>query len=145
MVALLNDLFGIQTRGSCGCAGPYSQSLLGIDLNLAYKYKALLLDSLIFRRDSNPFRKHERESSCEIFKPGFVRVSISFYSSIKDVEYVIEAVEFIARKGYMFLPFYNCSITTGDFYAKHVSFHVSLHSVLMMILFVNRALKIKIN
>ena len=28
--ALLNDLFGIQSRGGCMCAGPYSQLLLGI-------------------------------------------------------------------------------------------------------------------
>ena len=31
VVALLNDLFGIQARGGCMCAGPYSQALLGID------------------------------------------------------------------------------------------------------------------
>jgi selenocysteine lyase/cysteine desulfurase len=28
--ALLNDLFGVQSRGGCMCAGPYSQLLLGI-------------------------------------------------------------------------------------------------------------------
>lgn len=28
---LLNDLFGIQGRGGCACAGPYGQRLLGID------------------------------------------------------------------------------------------------------------------
>lgn len=123
VVALLNDLFGIQTRGSCGCAGPYSQSLLGIDLNLAYNYKDLLL---AYRQDSNHFRKQERESECEIFKPGFVRVSLSFYCSKKDVEYVIEAVEFVAKNGYMCLPLYKYSITTGAFSAKHVSFRVTL-------------------
>ena len=30
VVALLNDLFGVQTRGGCACAGPYGQRLLGI-------------------------------------------------------------------------------------------------------------------
>jgi selenocysteine lyase/cysteine desulfurase len=29
--ALLNDLFGIQARGGCMCAGPYAQRLLGLD------------------------------------------------------------------------------------------------------------------
>ena len=28
--ALLNDVFGIQTRGGCVCAGPYAQELLGM-------------------------------------------------------------------------------------------------------------------
>ena len=30
VVALLNDLFGIQSRGGCSCAGPYGHRLLGI-------------------------------------------------------------------------------------------------------------------
>ena len=32
VVALLNDLFGIQARGGCSCAGPYGHRLLGIDI-----------------------------------------------------------------------------------------------------------------
>jgi len=32
VVALLNDLFGIQSRGGCSCAGPYGHRLLGIDI-----------------------------------------------------------------------------------------------------------------
>lgn len=112
-------MYGIQTRGSCGCAGPYSQSLLGIDSNLAHKYKDLLLDEdHKFGRDCS---KHEVESPCEIFKPGFVRVSISFCSSKKDVEYVIAAVEFVARRGFMLLPHYKCIIATGAYYARDVS------------------------
>ena len=31
VVRLLNDLFGIQSRGGCACAGPYGHYLLGID------------------------------------------------------------------------------------------------------------------
>lgn len=30
VAALLNDLFGIQARGGCACAGPYGHSLLGV-------------------------------------------------------------------------------------------------------------------
>ena len=33
VVALLNDLFGIQARGGCSCAGPYGHRLLGIDID----------------------------------------------------------------------------------------------------------------
>jgi hypothetical protein len=43
--ALLNDMFGIQTRGGCQCAGPYSQYLLGFttmrDFEIEYVMKAL--------------------------------------------------------------------------------------------------------
>jgi hypothetical protein len=44
VVGLLNDLFGLQTRGGCACAGPYSQSLLGIGNELAHTYENLLLE-----------------------------------------------------------------------------------------------------
>lgn len=43
--ALLNDLFGIQTRSGCACAGPYAQDLLGIDEPLAQKFDALLAEN----------------------------------------------------------------------------------------------------
>lgn len=44
VVALLNDLFGIQARGGCACAGPYGQALLGINTSLAREYEELLLE-----------------------------------------------------------------------------------------------------
>ncbi|CAE7335852.1 ttcA, partial [Symbiodinium pilosum] len=45
VVALLNDLFGIQARGGCACAGPYAQKLLGIDADLARTFDEALLRS----------------------------------------------------------------------------------------------------
>jgi len=41
--ALLNDLFGIQARGGCACAGPYAMDLLGIDEALAKLYEETLV------------------------------------------------------------------------------------------------------
>ena len=40
VVALLNDLFGIQTRGGCSCAGPYGHRLLGMDPDQSHKFEA---------------------------------------------------------------------------------------------------------
>ena len=40
--AVLNDMFGIQTRGGCTCAEPYAQDLMGIKKDLASKYEAIL-------------------------------------------------------------------------------------------------------
>ena len=59
VVALLNDLFGIQARGGCSCAGPYGHALLGIDLERSHEF--------------------EREIShgCEGIKPGWVRVNFN--------------------------------------------------------------------
>ena len=44
VVALLNDLFGIQARGGCACAGPYMQSLLGLDKEQTRQYENILLE-----------------------------------------------------------------------------------------------------
>ncbi|CAN0421265.1 unnamed protein product, partial [Ectocarpus sp. 13 AM-2016] len=65
--ALLNDLFGVQSRGGCQCAGPYSQLLLGLSLPDTRAVEAELL------------RKHE------LLRPGFSRLSLSFVNSDREV------------------------------------------------------------
>ncbi len=40
--SLLNDLFGIQARGGCACAGPYAQRLLGMSQNDAKAFAVLV-------------------------------------------------------------------------------------------------------
>ncbi len=50
VVAMLNDLFGIQARGGCSCAGPYGHALLGIDLDRSHEFE---------RRDRARLRGHQ--------------------------------------------------------------------------------------
>jgi hypothetical protein len=51
MVALLNDLFGIQSRGGCSCAGPYGHRLLGIDLDRARQFAGCAVDGWLGAAD----------------------------------------------------------------------------------------------
>jgi hypothetical protein len=44
VAALLNDLFGIQCRGGCLCAGPYAHDLLSITESESRAIEAALLD-----------------------------------------------------------------------------------------------------
>ena len=44
VTTLLSDLFGIQARGGCLCAGPYGHTLLGISDAAAVALEALLLN-----------------------------------------------------------------------------------------------------
>lgn len=39
---LLNDLFGIQARGGCACAGPYAHALLGISSDRSQIIRSLI-------------------------------------------------------------------------------------------------------
>jgi selenocysteine lyase/cysteine desulfurase len=95
VVTLLNDLFGIQSRGGCSCAGPYGHRLLGIDLDRSHEYE------------------HEIASGCEGIKPGWVRVNFNYFISEAVFEYVVEAVRLVARHGWRLLGEYDFDIAAG--------------------------------
>ncbi len=89
VVALLNDLFGIQSRGGCSCAGPYGHRLLGIDLERSHEFE------------------REVARGCEGIKPGWVRVNFNYFVSETVVDYLIEAVRQVARYGFKLLGDYH--------------------------------------
>lgn len=95
VVALLNDLFGIQSRGGCSCAGPYGHRLLGIDLDTSHELE------------------REVGRGCEGIKPGWVRVNLNYFLSEAVFEFVLDAVNFIATQGWKLLPVYDFDPFTG--------------------------------
>ena len=103
VAALLNDLFGIQARAGCACAGPYAQKLLGISEELAYSYINIMKSGGL----------DNSQNGDAIFKPGFTRFSVTFFMDEETVDYILECVHFTATYGWMFLPFYDFDIETG--------------------------------
>jgi selenocysteine lyase/cysteine desulfurase len=95
VVALLNDLFGIQARGGCSCAGPYGHRLLGIE------------------RDRSQRFEQEIVAGWEGIKPGWVRVSFNYSLSDAVVDYIIAAVQYVATYGAALLPQYRFNPRTG--------------------------------
>ncbi|PIE27150.1 MAG: aminotransferase [Micrococcales bacterium] len=95
VVALLNDVFGIQARGGCSCAGPYGHELLGIDADR----------SMAFEEEIN--------RGCEGIKPGWVRLSFNYFISDAVADYIIEAVLMLAREGWKLLPQYDFHPESG--------------------------------
>jgi len=95
VVALLNDLFGVQSRGGCSCAGPYGHRLLGIDIE-----------------QSSAFER-EVVRGCEGIKPGWVRVNFNYFVSQAVFEYVLEAVHIVANEGWKLLPSYRFNADTA--------------------------------
>lgn len=95
VVALLNDLFGIQARGGCSCAGPYGHRLLGIDLDRSTRFRDAI------------------NSGCEGIKPGWVRVNFNYFISEAVFNYILDAVHLVAESGWMLLPYYRFSIDSG--------------------------------
>jgi len=95
VVAILNDLFGIQARGGCSCAGPYGHRLLGIDLERSHEFE------------------REIAGGCEGIKPGWVRVSFNYFLSDEVFRYIVDAVSLVADHGHKLLPQYRFSPDTG--------------------------------
>jgi selenocysteine lyase/cysteine desulfurase len=95
VVALLNDLFGVQSRGGCSCAGPYGHRLLGIDLDRSHEFE------------------REITGGCEGIKPGWVRVNFNYFVSDAVADYLIEAVRLVARDGWRLLGDYRFDVVTG--------------------------------
>src|SRR6478672_5415207 len=95
VVAVLNDLFGIQSRGGCSCAGPYGHRLLGIDLERSHEFE------------------REIAHGCEGIKPGWVRINFNYFISETVFRYVVEAVGLVAEHGWRLLPDYRFDPATG--------------------------------
>jgi selenocysteine lyase/cysteine desulfurase len=96
VVRLLNDLFGIQARAGCSCAGPYGHRLLHISDEVSARYKEAILKGDLG------------------LKPGWARVSFHFLMPDEEMEFICRAVRFVAEEGKRFLPLYRFDLHTGN-------------------------------
>ncbi|MEM6328516.1 MAG: aminotransferase class V-fold PLP-dependent enzyme, partial [Bacteroidota bacterium] len=95
VTVLLDDLFGIQSRAGCSCAGPYGHRLLGIGPETSERYRTCALDGI------------------HGLKPGWARVGFHYTLDDTEADYLIEAVRFVAERGARFLPLYTFDVHSG--------------------------------
>lgn len=95
VTTLLDDLFAIQTRAGCSCAGPYGHQLLGIDPQRSAEYQAWISKGYIG------------------IKPGWVRIGFHYLFDDLEADFIIEAVEFIADHGDRFISLYDFDQCSG--------------------------------
>jgi len=93
---LLNDLFGIQSRAGCSCAGPYGHVLLGIGRGTSERLREAIARGF------------------QGIKPGWVRINIHYTFTRSDIEFLTRAIAFAARYGYLFLRCYDFDWRTGE-------------------------------
>ncbi|XP_057982429.1 uncharacterized protein LOC131167616 [Malania oleifera] len=93
---LLNDLFGIQARGGCSCAGPYGHRLLNIDEACSLAFRCAI-----------------QKGFCGI-RPGWARISFPYYMTEDEFEFILTALEFVSIYGQRFLPLYHFNWKTGN-------------------------------
>lgn len=100
---LLSDLYGVQARGGCACAGPYGHRLLGLDQQAS---------KVIF---------NAIDAGEETAKPGWVRLNLSALMSDAKVALIIDAVDKLAWSAADCVPKYQVDTAKARFTAVQAS------------------------
>ncbi len=99
-VKLLNDKFGIQTRGGCSCAGTYGHFLLHVDQETSNKLvNEITIGDLIK-------------------KPGWIRMSIHPTTTDKEIAFVCESIKDLAKNHTEWALDYTYNKNTNEFVHK---------------------------
>jgi selenocysteine lyase/cysteine desulfurase len=108
--AVLNDVFGIQSRGGCQCSGPYSQRILGLtDINddgdEVPNQRNMEIETALVN-----FKER-----AELLRPGYTRISLPFKGLMEEeVEYVKKALVWVAEHAWELMCQYRCNHRTGE-------------------------------
>lgn len=98
VVKALNDMFGIQTRGGCSCAGTYGHHLYGLDHDASIHIK----DEIV---GGNP-----------LVRIGWVRVSLHPTMLNAEIDYIADAIEFVAGNKALLKKLYQYDKVKKEFY-----------------------------
>lgn len=102
-VKLLNDRFGIQTRGGCSCAGTYGHYLLHVDHELSNELTKEISIGELLR------------------KPGWIRMSIHPTTTNAEVNYVCQSINELSIYHEAWATDYNYDKLTNEFIHKDFS------------------------
>lgn len=102
VVALLNDLFGIQARGGCSCAGPYGHELLDLSNEKSDEYMVELATGNVG------------------IKPGWVRLNLNYFVPESEIQFITRAIDWIANNGHYLLKDYHFDDKTALWKNKSV-------------------------
>ena len=100
-VKLLNDRFGIQSRGGCSCAGTYGHYLL----NVSHQFSNSITDKI--------------ETGDQSSKPGWMRISIHPTMTNEEVHYIISSLKKLAENFGQWSTDYTYDIHTNEFTNKN--------------------------
>jgi selenocysteine lyase/cysteine desulfurase len=99
-VKLLNDRFGIQTRGGCSCAGTYGHYLLHVDQETSH--------NIVCQISAGDLER----------KPGWIRMSIHPTTTNAEIEYVCDSILALAENHQEWAKEYSYDNKTNEFTHK---------------------------
>jgi len=102
IVKILNDRFGIQTRGGCSCAGTYGHMLLHVDEIRSYE----ILDLI--------------RSGNLLCKPGWIRLSIHPTMTNAEIDFMMDAIELTASHFQKWMEDYTYDPETNEYSFKGI-------------------------
>lgn len=102
-VKILNDKFGIQTRGGCSCAGTYGHFLLHVDQETSHQ----LIDEITL----GDLMK----------KPGWIRMSIHPTTTNREIEFVCSSIKALAKNHPDWAKDYIYDKNTNEFIHKNAN------------------------
>ncbi|MDK3073736.1 aminotransferase class V-fold PLP-dependent enzyme [Sedimentitalea sp. JM2-8] len=94
---MLSDVYGIQARGGCACAGPYAHRLLQIG-----------------EAESTALHRELAEGR-ELRKPGWVRLNFSYMMDDRTARFIIDSVNALSRTTEDYAPRYAVDSATARF------------------------------
>lgn len=100
-VKLLNDRFGIQTRGGCSCAGTYGHFLLHVD------------------QETSHYLTDKITSGDLMEKPGWIRMSIHPTTTSAEIEYVCDSIKALAENYVAWAKDYEYNKSSNEFVHKN--------------------------
>lgn len=100
IVKLLSDMYGIQVRGGCACAGTYGHYLL----NVSYEESKRITQNI--------------EAGDLSEKPGWIRLSIHPAMTDNEINYIMDSIEEIVNKHKEFAKYYHYSPKTNEYTYK---------------------------
>ena len=100
-VKILNDKFGIQTRGGCSCAGTYGHYLLNVDYEQSHHVTQQISEG------------------CLVEKPGWIRMSIHPTLTAEEITYVCESIIWLAQNHQTLAEEYIYNSKTNEFKHKN--------------------------
>lgn len=100
-VKILNDRFGIQTRGGCSCAGTYGHFLLHVD------------------QETSHYLTDKITSGDLIEKPGWIRMSIHPTTTSAEIEYVCDSIKALAENHTDWAKDYEYNKNSNEFVHKN--------------------------
>jgi len=103
VVKLLNDRFGIQTRGGCSCAGTYGHFLLNVDQKTSNKIKDQILHG------------------CNTEKPGWIRLSAHPTMTNKELDFICKSLKELANNIETWAKDYEYNSIKNDYAHKSIA------------------------